>query len=86
MFSKNKSALKAEASDESDGDVFECVSYLLCTLYFINILFRAPSVKAPVKFDKKRGRAPVEYDSDDGEPISGIEDDSPKERKKPKIV
>jgi hypothetical protein len=62
--------------------------FLICCVLciFINILFRAPSVKAPVKFDKKRGQAPVEYDSDDGEPISGIEDDSPKERKKPKIV
>jgi hypothetical protein len=60
------------------------VGYVLCI--FVNVLFRASSVKAPIKFDKKRGRAPVEYDSDDGEPISGIEDDSPKERKKPKIV
>ncbi|KIM74027.1 hypothetical protein PILCRDRAFT_92785 [Piloderma croceum F 1598] len=69
---KNKTAAKAvkpEASDESDGDVF-----------------KAPSIKAPVESKKKRGRAPVRYDSDDGEPVSGFEDDSPKERKKPKIV
>jgi len=32
------------------------------------------------------GRPPVEYDLDDGEPVSGFEEDSPKERKKTKIL
>ena len=56
----------------------------LCVL--ADFLLRAPSIKAPVESKKERGRAPVRYDSDDGEPVSGFEDDSPKERKKPKIV
>ena len=51
-----------------------------------NFSLRAPSIKAPFESNKKRGRAPVKYDSDDGEPFSGIEDDSPQEHKKPKIM
>ena len=65
-----------------------CSSVFLirCGLHILaNFLLRAPPVKAPVESKKKRGRAPVKYDSDDGEPVSGFEDDSPKQRKKPKI-
>jgi len=64
------------------------VFLICCELHILaNFLLRAPAIKAPVKSNKKCGRAPVKYDSDDGEPVSGFEDDSPKEhRKKPKIV
>jgi hypothetical protein len=77
---------KPEASDESEGDVFKCVSYPLCTCVLADVLSRAPSIKVPVEFNKKRVRSPVKYDSDDGEPVSGFEGDSPKERKKLKVV
>ena len=77
---------KPEVSDESESDVFKCVSYLLRTCVLADILSRAPSIKAPVESNKKHVCSPVKYDSDDGKLVSGFEGDSPKEHKKLKVV
>jgi len=58
-----------------------CFLYAVDFSFWLTFCLEAPPVKALSSLRKSGGRAPVKYDSDDGEPVSGFEDDSPKQHK-----